>query len=296
MPNDPAPQLPNASLDPTRTSFSQAHGYEALPSPLKLEHVGRNARLMLWNHFYLHALHHDDSFITVFGPWEAILGTLHIHFFLLPIDEFDRSISVLHRRYKAAILRELSFNKLFDLLQMIMRHRECPIQFINNVAQTFISCRLAYVVHTQKPVTIFPAVTEQEGQTVIAALSQLQSDGLPAAVTHLRRASECIIGSDWSGGIRESIHAVESVARQLDPRASATLGPALQSLEAQGHLHPALKQAFSNLYGYTSDEQGIRHALLEESIPRPRLDEAVFMLSACAAFASYLSRKRHGGG
>ena len=28
-------------------------------------------------------------------------------------------------------------------------------------------------------------------------------------------------------------------------------------------LHPALKRAFSNLYGFTSDEQGIRHALID---------------------------------
>ena len=56
-------------------------------------------------------------------------------------------------------------------------------------------------------------------------------------------------------------------------------------------MHPALKQAFANLYGYTSDEEGIRHALLEEAVSRSGQDEAVFMLGACASFASYLARK-----
>ena len=294
MTRDKSPNAADGPLDPTRVSFSQAQGYESLPQPLKLEQVSGKARLMLWNYFYLHALHREDSFITVFGPWEEIFGTLHIHFFMLPIDDFDKSLKVLHRRYRAAILNDLPFNKLFDLLQMIMRHRECPKSFIDNVAQTFRSCRLAYVVDTQRPVTILPAVTEQEGQVLLAATKQLQTAGLAGSIRHLRRASHSINQSDWTGSIRESIHAVESVARQLDPKASATLGPALKSLERQGGLHPALKDAFSKLYGYTSDEQGIRHAYLEDTESKSGLDEAVFMLSACAAFASYLSRQAPG--
>ena len=52
--------------------------------------------------------------------------------------------------------------------------------------------------------------------------------------------------------------------------------------------HRALKEAFSKLYGYTSDENGIRHALLEEGAADVDLDDAVFMFGACASFAAYL--------
>ena len=41
----------------------------------------------------------------------------------------------------------------------------------------------------------------------------------------------------------------------------------------------------------TSDEQGIRHAMLAPADSNVGVDEAVFMLSACASFASYLRRK-----
>ena len=91
------------------------------------------------------------------------------------------------------------------------------------------------------------------------------------------------------------MHAVESVARLLDPGASKTLGPALASLEKSGHLHPALKDAFSKLYGYTSDEEGIRHSLVFQSQSPAGRDEAVFMLGACASFASYLWRRHQAG-
>ena len=42
------------------------------------------------------------------------------------------------------------------------------------------------------------------------------------------------------------------------------------------------------MYGYTNDENGIRHALLEEGAAAVDLDDAVFMFGACASFAAYL--------
>ena len=73
------------------------------------------------------------------------------------------------------------------------------------------------------------------------------------------------------------------------------LGPALAKLEKSGAIHPALKQAFEKLYGYTNDEKGIRHAQLND--PSNVTDhEAVFMLGACASFVTYLiNRAREAG-
>jgi hypothetical protein len=56
-----------------------------------------------------------------------------------------------------------------------------------------------------------------------------------------------------------------------------------------------MKAGFGSLYGYTSDEQGIRHALLE---PSSNVDDAdaLFMIGACAAFVSYLISKARSAG
>ena len=43
--------------------------------------------------------------------------------------------------------------------------------------------------------------------------------------------------------------------------------------------------------GYTSDEQGIRHALIDQATADVGLDEAMFMFGACASFAAYLANK-----
>jgi hypothetical protein len=54
-------------------------------------------------------------------------------------------------------------------------------------------------------------------------------------------------------------------------------------------MHGAFKSALSGLYGYTSDENGIRHAMLDE--PNLTAAEATFMLVACSAFTNYLVAK-----
>ena len=74
------------------------------------------------------------------------------------------------------------------------------------------------------------------------------------------------------------------------------MGPALDSLEKAGVLkHPALKQAFDRLYGYTSTEQGIRHALLDKDAADVGLNEAIFMFGACASFAALSHREAPAG-
>jgi hypothetical protein len=57
-----------------------------------------------------------------------------------------------------------------------------------------------------------------------------------------------------------------------------------------------MKKGFSALYGYTSDSQGIRHALLDKNAPEVDEHDALFMIGACAAFVSYLLGKARNAG
>jgi hypothetical protein len=91
---------------------------------------------------------------------------------------------------------------------------------------------------------------------------------------------------DYRNSIKESISAVESIASIIAGRKTADLGPALKVLEQRKLLHGALKSAFNSLYGFTSDADGVRHALLEES--DLTFADAKFMLVACSAFVNYL--------
>ena len=213
---------------------------------------------------------------------------------ILPLDNWSTDFDLLCKNLRNRI-ESLPFNKVFDLIQFVLRHPRCPRGFVTEMRSTFSDSHLAYTIDVGPPPTIVPAPTPEEGVAVVESLQSLRQAGLDGSAAHLRKASECINEGDWPGSVRESIHAVESVARQLDPEAAQTLGPALKSIERRGALHPALKKAFDTLYGYTNNEQGIRHALLDQTDTKVGLDEAVFMLGACASFASYLWRKHVAG-
>ena len=289
--------------DARELSFSHAQGYEDVPGPLKLEELPRDARTQMWNLFFEHIRRSTRTVKDSLGvftstllasPWDDILLAKHRHLDRGPLDEWNPEFSGIRQSLRE-YLENRPFNKVFDLIQFVMRHPECPRALIKQMKATFAECRLAYTIDVEPPPTIIPAVTPEEGTAVAESLRQLREAGLDASAAHLREASGSINASDWVGAVRESIHAVESVARQLDPAASRTLGPALDSLRKRGRLHPALKKAFGELYGYTSDEQGIRHSRLDQMKSPVGQDEAVFMLGACASFSSYLWRKHKAG-
>lgn len=68
-----------------------------------------------------------------------------------------------------------------------------------------------------------------------------------------------------------------------------TLGQVIKKLETEIGLHPALRTALSNLYGYTSDEDRIRHAIMEAKTVG--FDEAKFFLVGCSAFVNFVDSK-----
>jgi thiaminase len=82
--------------------------------------------------------------------------------------------------------------------------------------------------------------------------------------------------------------------RVLEP--DGDFSRALTKLETKTNIHGALKKGFAAIYGFSSDEQGIRHPLLEKEAPAVDEADAQFMISACAAFVSYLINKARAAG
>ena len=127
----------------------------------------------------------------------------------------------------------------------------------------------------------------------IKMLEQTISDTeFPAVPLHLKRALALMSDKenpDYRNSIKESISAVESLAKTITGKPKATLAEALKVLESFNKLHPALKNSFLSLYGYTSDEGGIRHAMLSE--PDLTAADAKFFLLSCTSFINDLKSK-----
>lgn len=126
----------------------------------------------------------------------------------------------------------------------------------------------------------------------VAEIEQAVENSKGPVSNHLRRALELLSDRntpDYRNSIKEAISAVESLVASNVSADRGTLGQLIKKLEDEIGLHPALSKAFSNLYGYTSDEGGIRHALMETE--RVDFDDAKFMLVVCSAFVNFVKAK-----
>lgn len=133
-----------------------------------------------------------------------------------------------------------------------------------------------------------PITTKSE----IEAIEQAGGSPVEAMREHIRAAAEQLANRkqpDYRNSIKESISAIEALVRLHAGGAKGDLGPLLTQLQQKAGLHPALSQALNKLYGYTSDKDGIRHAMLE--VPDLGFDDAKFMLVICSAFANYVQAK-----
>lgn len=248
------------------------------------------ARNLIWSDLYIFMENcklvdfsgFENTFHIWFGsPWHRIATRIHLHFFCKPLDEFNEDFSFHSGIFRNAIL-SYPYNEAFDLLEAIIGDEDCPEDLIKGWARTFESQGLAYRILPEEKI-IVPRASEEEDQAISAALHTTKGryDG---AYQHLKKAATFLRNNDPHKSIHESVSAVESVVRVLT--GESTLRESMKKLEKKIKINPNMKRGIEALYDYTSDEQGIRHALLEESA-NVTFDEALFMLSACAAFVSY---------
>jgi hypothetical protein len=171
---------------------------------------------------------------------------------------------------------------IFDFLEFSAKHaKECGpllIKFVNVQLERENS---AYrLVGTE--------VVEITDKTEITSIEEALT-GPKAARIHFERAIDLLSdrrAPDFRNSIKESISAVEAICRLIANSHSDTLGLAVKKVSTKTPLHPAFEQALLKLYGFTCDDGGIRHALMEE--PSLGYADAKFMLVLCSAFTNFL--------
>lgn len=269
-------------------TFSQRHGYEPLPEPMRLEFLSDDIRRELCNIVY-ELLFVEDSILKCdkIRFFVRVLG----RFFKQTEDEMRTSPVDIYEILKRHLPND-TFNCALDLIELIVNDTGAGRTLVEKIQLLFEQHSAAYYLDlSQQPYMFHPRCSKEQGIATIKAINTIQENGKVASANHLRQAAVHINAQQYGDAIVDSIHAVESVARSIDKKASS-LGQALKNLEKQGlKLHPALREGFEKLYGYTSDEQGIRHAQIDKDSPEVGLDEAMFMFGACASFAAFLVSK-----
>jgi hypothetical protein len=126
------------------------------------------------------------------------------------------------------------------------------------------------------------AITAEEEIAEIEEAANL-NDRFRPVTEHIRQAMRLLSdrkSPDYRNSIKEAISAVEAICQLVSNTQKITLAEALKKIEPKLQLHPAMRDAFVKLYGYTSDAEGIRHALLDES--NLKLEDAKYMVVTCS--------------
>jgi len=279
------------------SKFSERTGIVAARESLQVDDMSLELRNSLWNCIYkLYNFHY----------WNRISLYIAENFRRSSIDEIPpQNSSCLN--WMKVYFYSLSWHQTYDLIEFIAEnHREMTWDFndgahsvsdedVKKLFNTKLERELSAYRFIDGILSRISDKTEVEAiSSVIHTVSEI---GLTGAHQHLR-ASLKLLGQkpspDYRNSIKESISAVESVAKVISGKKSSGLKGAIDELGKASDLHPALKQGFTKLYGYTSDSDGIRHAILDEA--DVGFAEAKYMLVSCSAFVHYLIQKADNAG
>jgi hypothetical protein len=244
------------------STFSERMGLRPVKNIVQLNDMDQDLRNSLWNALdrRLFSLRDFDS--------ERFTEALWWHFFKKPVDKRP----IYHSGFGAASYHDVweevrsfffkcRWNEVYDFIEFVLNQFPGNRDIRNLINKTLERESSGFRIVDNR---LAPISDEMEVKEVVEAIE----GGFSAVTEHLRAAVDHLTdrsNPDYRNSIKEAISAVEAMAKIVSREPKATLGDALKSLEKNGKLHPSLKDAFSKLYGYTSDADGIRHALLNES-------------------------------
>lgn len=242
----------------------------------------------LWNVITQHVFDGGPTPQDTSASWHwKLIRRVWVEFRRRPVDELNSWEPSLYGQVRDWFFKA-EWYEVYDFIEFLLTSQLSQFRpsFRNDVSVVFGREMAGYRIVGDEIVAI---TDEQEIDAIETALDTSPVAGVRA---HLNAALAMLANRrtpDYRNSIKESISAVESLCRAVTGDERATLGTALKRLEKEGvTLHPALEKAWGNLYGYTSDEEGIRHAMLEESTLT--MADAKYFLVSCSAFVTYLTQ------
>jgi AbiJ N-terminal domain 4 len=263
-------------------TFSERMGLVVRSEALQLNAMDSALRARLYNHY-------SECGPVLVTREPGTLSECHTRFAIALWDGFfKRSINELRTARMPEAVHDLSMDgewpRVYDFIEFAYEHTENHRRkdFDQRIGRVLAEEMSGYRFVSGRFIPITDATELATIQSGLQHGNAAVRDHLGTALSHLsNRASP-----DYANSIKESIPAVEAMARVLTGDESATLGDALNTLGRKEVIHPALVAAYKKIYGFSSDEGGIRHA---HKGAEPDSELAKYMLVSCTAFVHYLT-------
>lgn len=275
--------------------FPQRIGKRPVKETVQLDGIDNDLRTSLWNVFYIVYITGEYLNDRAYHFSDEVRARLYrsawFNFFKSPLDQIPYKLGDTDNIVKKWFL-DSEWLDVYRFIEFIIHNDLTGFKtgfkkLCNQVLEREIS---GYRIIDD---IVVPITNTNELGEIDEALKASISNGLSGVSEHLKAALSMLSdrkNPDYRNSIKESISAVESIAKLISGDDKAELGKALNKLDEKLSIHPALKKGFLSIYGYTSDEGGIRHAMLVDS-PTIDFEDAKYMLVSCSAFVNYLIAK-----
>lgn len=264
--------------------FSEEYGLQS--SELQINSVSPKLRTRIWNCFY------NLDIQKAFG--NRLKSSLKFDWTIEKIigDRIGLSISspFLVNDIEKYLKKDCEWYEVYDFVDIYLDSisDELKSERSNELNKILQEEKSAYRIVDCKVVPLVDEMEIRETQRVVHSPYESVSK-------HTKKALDLFsnrTNPDYENSIKESISAVESMCCIItgETGKSATLNKTIKKLKDKGvHIHGALESAFISLYGYTSDEDGIRHGSID--FTNASFEDAKYMLVSCSAFVNYLIAK-----
>lgn len=273
--------------------FSQRQGLKPVKTIFQINSIDDELKNSLWNAFYLfmwvpHTLPDVTGTRMISNYYQLLTQKIFLGYLKRPLDgQSLESKSALN--YLKTYFFNCEWYELYDFLEFSAQaypdneHGQRFRDYCNSILEKEMSAYRFVGEH------IIQMTNDTEINEIEEALASTTS--IDAIQTHLKQAVGLLSdrsAPDYRNSIKESISAVEAICKLITGNTNTTLGAALNEIEKNQliPLHHNLKEAFKQLYWYTSDAAGIRHAIKDNS--SVDFEDAKFMLVSSVAFINYL--------
>ncbi|EQM32373.1 hypothetical protein AC1659_19270 [Rhodococcus erythropolis] len=255
--------------------FSERYGYVHVRSVVQIEELDEESRRSIWNLVYLAMFNgkqyqQQQLFNQTFLP-------VWLHVFQRTADTYPGPYYT--EEHVKTLVMEADWNRVYDLVEAMAGKVPMFTAAVNKVLE---NVNAGYRVLDGQAVPISDTAEVSEIEIAIGT----EHEGTRH---HLKQALDLLSdrdNPDYPNSIKESISAVESKTGQLTGK--HTLGKALDEMKKSGpYVHPSLVEGWKKIYGWASDEDGLRHG--GDSAPTPDQDLARYMLVTCSAFVNLLT-------
>ena len=280
-------------------NFSERNGHVQRRKFLQLNDVDDNLRIALWNVLL------EVPFSKI--RTDTITGRAYINnaansevgyfcrqlfsrLYKLPLDqlpsEWHDARTEIRRRFFGREWHEC-YSTMEYAAQMFSDYEAYYALFEGKCNEALQREQSGYRLASKK---IIPISSDRELDEVLMAseLSNPAGDHIVLAVSLMADRES----PDYKNSVKESISAVESLVRELSGIKHNSISKHFRQLKGMLELPDGLTEGFNRIYGWSSDDAGIRHGASESNTTAIEFEDAKFVLVTCSAFLNYVLDKK----